>query len=90
MQRYDAVITGGGLAGLTLARQLHLEAPDLRVLVVEKRHHPVREAAFKVGESRVEIGAHYFQKVLGLEPHLRADQLEKLGLRYFFPTRRQP
>ena len=34
--------------------------------------HPVPEAAFKVGESSVEIGAHYFQKRLELEPHLRA------------------
>ena len=33
----------------------------LRVLVCEKRQHPVPEAAFKVGESTVEIGAHYFQ-----------------------------
>jgi flavin-dependent dehydrogenase len=82
---YDAVIMGGGLAGLTLARQLHLEAPHLRVLVAEKRKHPVREAAHKVGESSVEIGAHYFATVLRLEPHLRAKQLEKLGLRYFFP-----
>lgn len=45
----------------------------------------MREAAFKVGESSVEIGAHYFQKVLDLKPHLRSHQLEKLGLRYFFP-----
>ena len=67
-----------------------MEAPALRVLVVEKRPHPVPEAAFKVGESSVEIGAHYFQKRLGLEPHLRAEQLEKLGLRYFFHARREP
>jgi flavin-dependent dehydrogenase len=82
---YDAVIAGGGLAGLTLARQLHLEAPQVRVLVLEKRRHPVREAAFKVGESSVEIGAHYFGTVLGLEPVIREHHLEKLGLRYFFP-----
>ena len=85
MTAYDVVILGGGLAGLSLARQLHLEAPSVRVLVAEKRQHPVREAAFKVGESSVEIGAHYFQKVLDLEAHLRSEQLEKLGLRYFFP-----
>jgi flavin-dependent dehydrogenase len=82
---YDAVIAGGGLAGLTLARQLQIEAPHIRVLVLEKRLHPVREAAFKVGESSVEIGAHYFRSILGLEPVLRAQHLEKLGLRYFFP-----
>jgi flavin-dependent dehydrogenase len=82
---YDAVVLGGGLAGLTLARQLQIEAPHVQVLVVEKRKHPVREAAFKVGESSVEIGAHYLRVVLGLEPHLRSGQLEKLGLRYFFP-----
>jgi flavin-dependent dehydrogenase len=84
-EQVDVAILGGGLAGGCLARQLRLEAPGLRVLVAEKRAHPVPEAAFKVGESSVEIGAHYFQKRLGLEPHLREAQLEKLGLRYFFP-----
>lgn len=85
-QPYDVLIAGGGLAGLCLARQLTREAPSLRVFLAEKHPHPVPEAAFKVGESSVEIGAHYFQHVLGLEPHLREQQLEKLGLRYFFPA----
>jgi flavin-dependent dehydrogenase len=84
LNHYDVAILGGGLAGGCLARQLRQEAPALRILVVEKRPHPVPEAAFKVGESSVEIGAHYFQTRLNLEPHLRAEQLEKLGLRYFF------
>jgi flavin-dependent dehydrogenase len=83
---YDVLIAGGGLAGLCLARQLTREVPSLRVFLAEKRAHPVPEAAFKVGESSVEIGAHYFQRVLDLEPHLRARQLEKFGLRYFFPA----
>jgi flavin-dependent dehydrogenase len=84
LNHYDVVILGGGLAGGCLARQLHQEAPQLRTLVIEKRSHPVPEAAFKVGESSVEIGAHYFSKRLGLDAHLRSRQLEKLGLRYFF------
>ena len=83
---YDVLIAGGGLAGLCLARQLTLESPSLRVFLAERRAHPVPEAAFKVGESSVEIGAHYFQHVLGLDPHLREQQLEKFGLRYFFPA----
>lgn len=81
---YDVIITGGGLAGLSLGRQLLQEQPDIRILIAEKRAHPVPEAAFKVGESSVEIGAHYFSTILGLDDHLRRDQLEKLGLRYFF------
>ena len=32
---YDVIITGGGLAGLCLARQLHQEHPDITVLVAE-------------------------------------------------------
>jgi flavin-dependent dehydrogenase len=83
--RYDAIIVGGGLAGLTLARQLRLEAPACRILVVEKRRHPVPEAAHKVGESTVEIGANYYYSILGLAPQLHEQQLPKFGLRYFFP-----
>ena len=81
---YDVVILGGGLAGLTLARQLRQERSSLRVLVLEKRSHPAPEAAHKVGESSVEIGAHYFGQLLGLHPHMVDRQLPKFGIRYFF------
>jgi flavin-dependent dehydrogenase len=70
---------------LTLARQLRLEAPARRLLVVEKRPHPVPEAAHKVGESTVEIGANYLHSVLDLVQELHEDHLRKFGLRYFFP-----
>jgi flavin-dependent dehydrogenase len=82
----DVCIAGGGLAGLTLARQLRQAVPELKIIVLEKRAHPAPEAAHKVGESSVEIGARYFGKILGLESHLHARQLPKLGLRYFFPA----
>ena len=80
----DVAILGGGLAGLTLAIQLRQRNPAIGVTVIERRAHPVREAAFKVGESTVEIGAHYFSHVLGLRGHLDAEQIRKFGFRFFF------
>jgi 2-polyprenyl-6-methoxyphenol hydroxylase-like FAD-dependent oxidoreductase len=68
--RHDVVITGGGLAGLTLALQLKQSYADLDILVLERRVHPVPIAAHKVGESTVEIGANYLSDVLGLKHHL--------------------
>ena len=64
--RHDVIITGGGLAGLTLALQLKQADAGLDILVLERRVHPVPVATHKVGESTVEIGAHYFSQVLGL------------------------
>ena len=84
LQRVDVAIIGGGLAGLTLALQLRRELPQVSVLVVERNAHPVPEAAFKVGESTSELGAHYLRDVLGLAEHLKTQQVQKLGLRFFF------
>ena len=81
---HDLVILGGGLAGLTLALQLRRRMPDIDVLVLDRRRHPVPQAAHKVGESSVEIAAHYFGKVLGLEELLARRQLKKFGFRFFF------
>jgi flavin-dependent dehydrogenase len=82
-ERYDVVILGGGLAGLTLAIQLKKRRPDTAIAVLEKREGPAPLAAFKVGESTVPSGAHYFEKVVGMEDHLKKDQLIKIGLRFF-------
>ncbi len=85
----DVVIMGGGLAGLTLALQLKQAQPDIAVLVLERRAHPVPEATHKVGESSVEIGAHYFSQVLGLQAHLDQKHLRKFGFRFFFSEGRR-
>lgn len=85
-ETYDVVILGGGAAGLTLALQLTKARPDTSVLAVEKQQHPVPEATHKVGESTVEIAAHYLRDVLGLEEHLQTQQLSKFGLRMFFSS----
>jgi flavin-dependent dehydrogenase len=86
---HDVVIMGGGLAGLTLALQLRLRLPELDVLVLERRSHPVPLSTHKVGESTVEIGAHYFSEVLGLKDHLQQQQLKKFGFRFFFSEGRR-
>lgn len=85
-EKSDVTILGGGLAGLSLALQLRQKLPQAVITVLEKRQHPVPEAAHKVGESTVEVAAHYFGKVLGLKDHIAERQLPKLGLRFFFPS----
>jgi flavin-dependent dehydrogenase len=86
---HDVLILGGGLAGLTLALQLKKRFGNIDVLVLERRPHPVPIAAHKVGESSVEIGAHYFDTVLGLGKHLMEKQLRKFGFRFFFSEGRR-
>ena len=83
---YDVAILGGGLAGLTIAIQLKRERPETRVLVTDKRTEPAPEAAFKVGESSVEIGAYYYREMIGMRDHLEKYQQRKLGLRFFMPA----
>jgi flavin-dependent dehydrogenase len=82
-------ILGGGLAGLTLSLQLRQRFPELDIVVLERRRHPVPEAAHKVGESSVEIAADYFDTVLGLKEHLMQRQLKKFGFRFFFSEGRR-
>ncbi|MCA9514284.1 MAG: tryptophan 7-halogenase [Myxococcales bacterium] len=81
-QFWDVVICGGGLAGLLLAMQLRQEAPELTVAVLERTERPLPDAAHKVGESSVELGSQYLER-LGLEPYLLERHLIKFALRFF-------
>jgi flavin-dependent dehydrogenase len=85
-ERYDVAILGGGLAGLTLALQIRGARPETEILVLEKREGEAPEAAFKVGESTVEPGAHYFGDIIGMKDHIDEQQLRKFGLRFFCPA----
>lgn len=87
---FDVVICGGGLAGLTLARQLRLELPELSVAVIDRLAFPLPEAAFKVGESSIELGTYYLGQVLKLDKYFRERHLPKLGLRFFMGKSQGP
>jgi len=80
----DVAIISGGLAGLTLALQLERNSPGLGVVVLERNYLPPPATAHKVGESTVEIGAHYLSHTLGLKSLLESTQLRKFGLKFFF------
>ena len=82
-ERTDIAICGGGLAGLTLALQVKRRLPERRVTVFEPTRRPLPEACHKVGESSVEVGAHYFGAVLGLHGYMMERHLPKNGLRFF-------
>jgi flavin-dependent dehydrogenase len=84
VDRYDVVVCGGGLAGLTLSRQLKRAMPELTVLVLERTSGEIPDGAHKVGEATVEGGAHYFTEQLGLTGYFNKRHLHKLGLRLFF------
>lgn len=81
---YDIAILGCGLAGLTAALHLQQAQPSLTIKIIERKKLPYPEATHKVGESTVEVAAHYFAETLGLRQHLSQQQLRKLGLRLFF------
>jgi flavin-dependent dehydrogenase len=80
----DVAIIGGGFAGLTLARQLRRELPELSVTVIE-RSEEVQRLHHKVGESTVSPQGYYLGQRLGLRDYLKANHVEKNGVRFFFP-----
>ncbi|MBK7775977.1 MAG: tryptophan 7-halogenase [Sandaracinaceae bacterium] len=87
---FDLVICGGGLAGLALALQVRAALPSARVAVIERMARPLPMACHKVGESAVELGSHYYSKVLGLADYLEKNHLFKNGLRFFGGDGREP
>ncbi len=80
----DVTIVGGGVAGLTLALEIHSARHHTRVVVISPTCYPVPEVTHTVGESTVEVSAHYLRDRIGLADHLRTSQIRKMGLRMFF------
>jgi flavin-dependent dehydrogenase len=83
-ERYDVVILGAGLAGLTLARHLLL-ATDETVLLLDRQVEPPGPRQ-KYGESTVQLAGYYYSKVLDLDEHLHREHVIKYNLRFYWPT----
>lgn len=83
-EKYDVLIIGGGLAGLTLALQLKQTKPGISTLLLEKRKNNAPVATHKVGESLSEMASSYLREVLNLKEYLTECQLPKFGFRFFF------
>ena len=82
---YDVVIIGGGLAGLSLARQLLLASDSVTILEFDKRLE-IPQKGQKVGEATVQVSGYYFSKVLDLEEYLLREHYLKYNLRFYWKT----
>lgn len=85
---HDVAIAGGGIAAMALALEIRNARPQTRILIVEPHTHPVSEITHTVGESTVEVSAHYLRDRLGLGEHLQTAHIRKMGLRMFFSHER--
>ena len=83
--KYDVVIMGAGLAGLSLCRQLLLNSRDKSILLIDNRAE-LPGSRQKVGESLVQVAGYYFTRVLDLEEHLLRDHYPKFNLRFHWKT----
>jgi flavin-dependent dehydrogenase len=80
LKECDVVILGGAFSGASLALLLRREAPELRVLVIERSEQFDR----KVGEATTEISGEFLSKRLCMTSYLANHQLAKQGLRLWF------
>ena len=81
-QVYDVVIMGAGIAGVSQARHLLLNIPNIKVALVDPRPEERTEKDLKVGESTVEISTLFFGKELGLYDYMIENHPPKYGLNY--------
>ena len=82
-EKYDIVICGAGLAGLTLALQLRRQLPEKSILILEKEVGPIPAGIHKVGESMTEGGTFLLRQLAGLKDYIESTHIKKLGLRFF-------
>jgi flavin-dependent dehydrogenase len=78
----DVLILGGGLAGLMQARHLRRVLPELSVAIVEPRSAEEIAKIHKIGESTVEIAAHFLTHDLGLIDYMIDNHPPKCGLNF--------
>ena len=86
---HDVSIVGGGVAALTLALEIRRARPTTRILIIEPNAHPVPEITHTVGESTVEVSAHYLRDRLGLADHLQHLSAPQDGAADVLLTRRK-
>ncbi|MBW8876504.1 MAG: hypothetical protein JF614_16185 [Acidobacteria bacterium] len=86
-EELDVLIIGAGLAGLTLARQLLLSRPEIRILMVD-RQAEIPSPKQKVGEATVQVSGYYYSRVLEMEEHLLREHFLKYNLRFYWKTQR--
>lgn len=79
----DVLIIGAGMAGGMLARQLTLEQPELKLILVDKK----TDFDWHIGESTVEVFDDYAVRNCRLGPYLAASHIVKHGLRFWFDSR---
>jgi flavin-dependent dehydrogenase len=79
-ESYNVAVIGGAFSGAATALLLRREAPDLRVVVIERSAHFDR----KVGEATTEVSGCFLAKRLALTHHLCHHHVVKNGLRFWF------